>query len=384
MIIKRKIRFCLEKYMTCILGLGKRPEKAILFESFGGKQYSDNPRAISEKMHELYPEYKLYWSLSSNDDEYNIIPDYVEKVPSRGIKKMKALASVFAYVTNEANETNIYKKKNQFIIQTWHGDRVPKKVIYDAWENQERPIPVVDGKITDLCIAASDIGESVYHTAFHYNGKIFRDGMPRNDKLVNESLEDQKKIRRKIGISDEEKVLLFAPTFRDNISGEQNVEVDLDDALKILSSKGEKWKCLVRAHSASAGLNIEKNNNYINVSKYPDMADLLSISDMLITDYSSSAGDFILRHKPVILTMYDYDEYITKCRGFNFSPKDAGFIVAMNQAELDDILKLYTAEKYEENCNKIIDYFNITESGKSAKLICDIINDEFKKRVLQK
>ena len=142
---------------------------------------------------------------------------------------------------------------------------------------------------------------------------------------------------------------------------------------------------MIRAHSASAGLEFGGEGDlYLDVSQYPDMADLLSISDMLITDYSSCAGDFILRHKPVILAMFDYEEYVKNCRSFNFIPEEAGFIIAMNQRELELILDTYSDKDYSENCESIIRHFNITESGNSAAQICEIINIEYTNRILKK
>lgn len=379
---KRKIGFFLDNRLTWLFGLCKTPKKTILFESFGGKQYSDNPRAISEKMHELFPEYEIVWALGKDSSSYNLIPDYVRVIPNKGLKRLNAMARTFAYVTNEANESNVYKKRNQFIVQTWHGDRVPKKVIYDAWEDGKRPVPVVDAKVTDICIAASDIGEKVYRTAFKYNGAVLKVGMPRNDKLVNEHTNEQKRIRENLGIANNEKILLYAPTFRDNQTSKQNVMVNLGSVVQHLSKNGKKWRCLVRAHSASKGLYTDDAKlQYLDVSQYPDMADLLLISDMLITDYSSCAGDFILRKRPVILAMFDYENYVKNCRNFNFNPCDVGFIVAMNQLELNDIIDKYTDDDYRNNCEKIITYFNICETGNSSEKICKIIDEEYKKRV---
>ena len=111
------------------------------------------------------------------------------------------------------------------------------------------------------------------------------------------------------------------------------------------------------------------------------MADLLSIGDLLITDYSSCAGDFILTKKGTILAMFDKEQYTKHCREFPFDFKEAGFITADNQDELDQILREYSEEDYANNCEQLIRYFNIIESGESSVYICNLINDRYESMI---
>lgn len=65
------------------------------------------------------------------------------------------------------------------------------------------------------------------------------------------------------------------------------------------------------------GLEVQNSSrSFIDASRYPDMADLMEIADFFITDYSSSAGDFVLRNKPMILATFDRIEYQKNCREF--------------------------------------------------------------------
>lgn len=84
------------------------------------------------------------------------------------------------------------------------------------------------------------------------------------------------------------------------------------------------------------------------------MADLLLISDILITDYSSSAGDFILQHKPAILALFDIEDYSRNCRSFNFDLKESKFIKAFSQSELDVILQNIDDDKIYKTCDDVI------------------------------
>ena len=168
--------------------------KYAVFESYCGSQYSDNPRAISEKLHETDSEYKIIWLLKNVNDKYDIIPNYVRKVKYTRINRIREIAKCSVYVTNENLKPGYYKnKKKQFYIQTWHGDRPLKKILYDT--GNKLPIPIADNQYTNICIAGSKIGEEIYRTAFHYYGEVLVEGSPRNDKLVIRDLENEKRVK---------------------------------------------------------------------------------------------------------------------------------------------------------------------------------------------
>ena len=377
--IKERIKIYLQRFFVIIYGKTHKIQKKVLFESFNGKQYSDNTRTISEKLHELYPEFEIVWKINNlNENIKLIIPEYVRIVNK--IQFFKELATCFAYVTNGNMIPNKYKKKGQFFVQTWHADRAIKRVLYDNIDENEgkRLFPITDNKVTDLCVAGSDLGEEVYRTAFKYKGEVLKVGSPRNDALVNANDTIIKNIKKKLNLNNGKKILLYAPTFRDYLNSLQKIDVDIENVLKILNEK-EDWICLIRTHSMSKGFEDVKNDRIINVTNYPDMTDLLLISDMLITDYSSSASDYILLHRPVILAMFDRKEYEEKCRKFRIDPDEAGFITAYNQEELNSILKNYTEQDFEKSCEKLFNYFKINETGKSAEEICYRINKEWTK-----
>src|SRR5690606_2554664 len=116
--------------------------------------------------------------------------------------------------------------------------------------------------------------------AYAFFGKpIWIEGYPRNDVLANG---DARAVRRSLGIGDDERVLLYAPTWRDD-----RVEmVDFVDAEALAAAADAV--VLVRGHSRTlhpgrdaAGARV------IDVTGYPDTALLLLAADALITDYSS-------------------------------------------------------------------------------------------------
>lgn len=373
--IKLSIRNFVSRTYMALYSLTHPIEKKVLFDSFGGKQYSDNPRAISETLHDLYPDYKIVW-IYSGKDEYQIIPEYVKIVP-HGTAFYRELATAFCFVTNSGITSAIRKRKGQFFIQTWHGDRPLKKILHDV--DPAKKLKIIDYKLTDLCVAGSEAGVSQYRSAFLYKGEILSVGTPRNDALVNITEAKQNKIKKKLGISQEKKILVYAPTYRDNNTKGQQVNVDLHETIRILEQKNEEWVCLIRAHSSASGLNYDyADQHFADVSGYPDMTDLLCIADILITDYSSCAGDLTTRNAMAILAIFDQEEYEKNCRGLVFNLEETGFFIARNQHELNDIIKNRNDIETARNCQTVNTFFGVTESGNSSAEVCKRIDSACK------
>ena len=347
-----------------------RKERSVYFASFRG-QYSDNPRAISECLHQIAPDVKIVWLVKPQFRKY--VPDYVTVVPPKPRLALKAQAQASVWVLNYTyrKHLGVYKGRDNFYIQTWHGDRGIKAIGYLTGQGSKNDIDGHDMSDCDLFIAASDYGVRKAQQGLRYDGEVMVDGMPRNDKLVNIEAyhDDIAKIRKTLGIDDQVKVVLYAPTFRDE---ERTLQcaIDISQTLKHLEVNGEKWMCLVRSHSLTKKISTGTDSSaYLDVSSYPDMADLLLIADLLLTDYSSCAGDFLLTKKPVVLVHFDKAEYLSKARSLWINPMEAGYLVANNQTELNSLLSnLYTYD-HKAIADKINKFYGTKESGNSSEAV---------------
>ena len=126
-------------------------------------------------------------------------------------------------------------------------------------------------------------------------------------------------IKKKLGLEFNTKILLYAPTFRDDRST-KGYNINLDNVIKCLSKKSnEKWVALVRLHpnAVTLGNLFTYSDSIINASKYPDPNDLSVVADAMISDYSSIISDMFLQKKPVFLYACDYNDYIAKNRPVN-------------------------------------------------------------------
>ena len=367
----------------CQTLLGVKKDK-VMFISYGGKSYSDNPRSISEKLHEISSDIKIVWGFLNPKTKEGLVPSYVKKIDvSKKFTYYKEIATSGVFVSN-CTMQYVKKSKKQMFVQTWHGDRAFKKVLYDS-EFVENNFSLAEQNegFCDIAIAGSDYGESQYRTAFRYKGKVLKEGTPRNDRLVHPSKKNIDDIKNKLGIKKDVKILLYAPTLRRESVGKGQLVQDVNFAktVELLETKYNcEWVCFVRAHSAVGGLlGVELNDKIREVSFCEDMADLLLISDMLITDYSSCAGDFALLKKPIILYQSDRKEYEEYDRGFYFKMEDSPYYIAENQEELENIILEMDDEKAEKNCEDILEFYRTNESGKSSELVANLIVEHSKK-----
>ena len=351
----------------------------VVFDSFRGRSYSDNPRVISERLHERRPETDIVWLIKRNcyARVKPSIPDYVRCVDHHSRRSWLEIGTARVWVDNFTNDSELrgFPKDKQFYVQTWHGDRPIKKICYDAFAEGYR--------LEEECsrvVTGSDFGMRMYRTAFRYQGEYLNVGAPRNDILVRNDPSDVRRVRSKLGVPDGVKLLLYAPTYREDmgIVGKQ-AQMDLVRVLDILERGGEKWQCLYRAHYFSEGIALEAvNGRLVDMTAYDDMSELLLVSDMLLTDYSSCATDYCLLDRPVFMYMADYDEYLAS-RPLYYDPHDTPMLIAHSQEELEKLILETDAAAAARNCAALRQWYGMNETGRATDAVCDYIIDKLGK-----
>lgn len=340
----------------------------VFFSSFQGKAYSDSPRAISEALHAMDPGLDIVWQLRADADA----PDYVRVVRPHTLSALSEIARAKCIVDNFNRPIHFLKFAGQLYVQTWHGDRGFKKILYDMNDGLKYP----DGEQMDLAVSGSEFGTRVFRSAFRYSGEVMQLGMPRNDRLVAPNAEEIRAIRARLSICEGERVLLYAPTFRDaTVGGAQKADFDVRRALDALErSTGAKWRCLARAHDLNRG--ILCGAGATDVSAYPEMSDLLLISDLLITDYSSSAGDFVLLDRPVILYQPDLDAFMKSDREMYFDIRSCPYVRAESEKALLDLLGDF--DSIPADGGAVRAFYGVSETGRSAEAVAKWILDRMR------
>lgn len=345
----------------------------VFFISFFGKSYSDNPKAISKALYKKYGDkFEHVWVLDHPTDD---VPEYVRTCKYNSLKMLYYMSTAKVWVSNSCMWKNTYKRHNQYYIQTWHGDRGFKRVLLEIENNNHY---VYETDHADLMTSGSEFGlEHYYRNGFAFKGEIMMEGSPRNDIFFQETSELQQRIRMHYSISPTDKVVMFAPTFRKKYRvSKQEVTLDLETVRKTLEqATAEHWVVLVRSHVANAqeGMSVSYNKDIISVTDYPDMNELLQITDILISDYSSSIGDFALSGRLCLLYQDDIEDYTNQDRALVFNMADSPFLCAHTPDEMYALLARVNDIDAKANSEAINRFYGITESGHSSDKVAEKI-----------
>ncbi len=348
--------------------------RAVYFSSFGGSLYNDNPRAVAEALHEIAPDARIIFRLNRRGMAQGDIPDYVVRVPRRSLRGLRAMATSKVLVKNQQMQGWMLKFPDQFYVQLWHGERGFKRIRLD-WPN---PNPRFfrlyrrEAKQLDLMVSGSDYATRNIHTAFDFHGEILECGCPRNDLLLKDPTGVAERVRSALGVPEGAKVLLYAPTFRfANAGGRQVAPLSLEKARACLEgATGGKWVCVTRSHELTRGM---ASDAALDASDWIEPGELLLATDLLITDYSSIAGDFMLLNRPAVFYQPDIDAYRGE-RGLYFDPDQSPLITAHTEAELLDILSRPIDGP--ANCQAVLDFLGAHETGRAAEAVAQRIAQE--------
>lgn len=390
--LKRKIQYKLNS-----LGI-KVDDKLIIFTSFNGKSYSCSPKAIYEQMlkDEKFKNYTFVWGFKDLE-EHKKIADNDNTIIVKFMSKeyQKYLASAKYWIFNYRPRDYIFPKENQIFIQCWHGTPL-KRLGYDLEHtdnamnsrNEIRKKYELDAKKFKYFISPSKFASEKFTSAwnlkeFKKENVIIEQGYPRNDFLYNYTDADVKKIKKKLGLeNDNRKIILYAPTWRDNqhtatVGYTYKTEVDFD---KMKQNLEKEYIILFRAHYlVSNSFEFDKYSNFIyDVSKVDDINELYIISDILITDYSSVFFDYANLKRPIIFYMYDLEAYRDDIRGFYFDISELPGTIVRTEDELinkiEDLIKNF---KYDEKYKKFNETYNYLDDGNASKRVIEkIINKE--------
>lgn len=318
----------------------------IVFVSFNGRGWSDNPRYIAEEILRQQLPYDLVWLVK---DMQSFVPSPLRKVQLYSPRSRYELSTARVIVNNAKIPLPFTKKEKQFYIQTWHGD-FPLKLIEQEAEAKLSANYVrgskLESKITDLVLSSNALFSSIVRNSFWYDGELLEKGMPRNDVFFQDNNDAYQYVRNHFHLSSETNIALYCPTFRDN-----GFPYQLPDFQKILQClelvSHKPWVLLVRFHPVdqSRVSEIPFDNNIINGSEYPDTQDLERAAQFLITDYSSVMYDFMLQNKPVILFSPDTHEY-NEVRGIRPIYWDLPFIRIDNNNGIEEAIQTAFSDEY--------------------------------------
>ncbi|MDR0883090.1 MAG: CDP-glycerol glycerophosphotransferase family protein [Oscillospiraceae bacterium] len=303
---------------------------SILYESFHGKNASDNPLAMFRYLidNPKYAGYTHIWVLDDVQPKDTALAPYLHRKNLRVVQKksmdfFRALATAQYLFNNSTFLSYFMKRPEQTYVNLWHGTplkNMGKHILSDKpWlrANVQRNFLHTDYFVHPNAFTAEKMTDS-YDLDGVFAGKMAVLGYPRVDTLLHA---DRAAIRQKMGVKDDERLILYAPTWR----GEK---VDTDTKL-------DKTTTYVRALQKQ----LPKNDRLFftphdfQLAQLPgdlqrfvppktlETNELLAAADVLISDYSSVFFDFLCTGRPILFFTYDMQEYLRQ-RGTYIAMKD--------------------------------------------------------------
>ena len=387
-IIKKVVFYIITKIYSVVHKLIKTDEKTIIFIAYLGKGYMCNPKYIHQYLLQdsRFKDFKFIWALKDASIDIN----GAKTIKYRSLEYFYYLAKSKFWIVNCKLPKYCLKKENQVYIQTWHGtplkqlahdiDVNENTVFYRSKQSREEMVQSYDDDVIkyDYLISPNSYTTDIFESCFKIDkSKIKEYGYPRNDYLVNLTQNEINNLKNRLSIPKEKKVILYAPTWRDNNFNDKGYVFNLEvDFKKWKSYLGEEWVVLFKPHYLiSNKFDLSEVSDFVKVFKENiDINELYAVSDMLITDYSSVFFDYSILNRPICFYMYDLKDYEENLRGLYLDiHKDLPGPICENEKDLLEIIKNKTYENdyYKNKLNKFSDKF--MEKGISSKLIADNI-----------
>ena len=344
---------------------------ATVYVCSDGRFYADSPRAIYEERLRRGDDREHIWVVRDgafvppDSAALGLGPGITPRVVREGGREhYEALARSRYVVTNCMLPTWFRAREDQVVVQTWNGTPL-KRIGNDQAHMSRTPRPpvwhrqVAEVRNWDLLLAQSPWSAAILRRAFGYEGEMLESGLPRNDLLaVGDRDGLAAAIRRRLGVPEGKRIVLYAPTARDNDRKNSSVRFDLvemrralghdhvllvrnhmlqaypsapglaapDSAAakamaaeslpvapaeaagarpspKLLARRAAVAKAKAKARSGAAAAFA------LDVTTYPDVTELMLVADVLITDYSAVMFDFVVTGKPVLLYTPDLERY---------------------------------------------------------------------------
>lgn len=351
----------------------------VVFSSYRGQYYNDNPLCIYQEFLKRRLPYKYVWLMKNP----KVKIEGATVIKEGSISALFYLATSRVWVDNCRKKWGIRKRKGQYYVQTWHADMALKKVEKDAIHSL-RPYyvrgAINDSKMASIFVSSSRWTSNNYRDSFWYSGRILESGSPRSDVFFSPVAPIRQKVLRQYGLQEGTSIILYAPTFRSD--GDVSCyDIDYNRLLKSITIPGN-WIMIIRLHPniASQDSIIQYSECVLNGSTYPSINELIIASDIVITDYSSCMFDGMAAKKRVILYASDIDKYLAD-RGFYFHLDEMPFPITRTTDELINVINTLKNEDYFACVASFQNELGYVNDGKgSERVVNDIVSHVSKDR----
>lgn len=367
--------------------------KKILFIAYHGRGYLCNPKAIHEYMIqcEAYRDYQFIWALKK--DHYVDIPN-AKVIRYNSLLFYYYLARSKYWIFNCKMPAYLMKKKNQIYLQTWHGTPL-KRLAHDinirpgatfyrsqVTKGQMTKSYDIDRKKYDYFLSPSSFATGKFISSFQLTAnQILEVGYPRNDFLTNITEEKIRQLKQKYNLPQDKKIILYAPTWRDNSYNSKGYTYKIQVDFEYWKSKLDpNYIVLFKPHYLIINqYKYQGLNDFLYLMKEDiDINELYVISDVLITDYSSVFFDFAILRRPILFYMYDLEEYKENIRGFylDISTDLPGEVITEEDELIHRLenLEIYF-HQYIDKLKNFNQVYNSYQDGMCSKKVVEAVID---------
>ena len=377
----------------CGLRFRKVDPKSIFVMTFDNT-FSCNPAPIVKELLERKNGLRIVWAFTGDEAEARkCFPEGVTLVRRGSTDMFREQACAKVWLDNGINCLwfGVPKKKEQVYINTWHGSLGIKKYSGDElWKK----IAARAADTTDYCITNSTFEENIFRGNLWPKSKMLPFGHARNDILFR--TEEHDSIRREIfaqlGITPEEKLFLYAPTFRDD--GDTSwMTLDLEQLKKNLEKRfGGTWKIALRFHfkdrttkqwlpqqdedlhekNEAASSDNCAESGFISANGISDMYRLMIAADAGCSDYSSWIYDYLFLKRPAFLYVPDLLAY-NAARGFTYPIETTPFPRALTNEEMEERILGFDENEFAQAKEAFLKEKGCYEDGGAEERCADFI-----------
>lgn len=373
---------------TAMLPLRLFPVKKnrVLLMNALAQNYGDNPKCVAEYLLKHYPgQFQIIIPVKDPAANAPLTEKGLVVVKYNSLKYFYYALTCKIFLTNSGGFSYLPMRKKQYIINTWHGGGAYKKCGLDMYEDTKlfrRDLKLAADK-TDVFLSTCDRFTEVISASMLTPKEVFWGiGMPRNDCMLNPDPAVRQAVREKLGLKEDEKLILFAPTYRkpnDNYFKESiaiSYGVDCQRVCNAMSRRfGGTWRFAYRLHPCVVNRDGLPGDPVLDLSDYPDMQELLQAADAMINDFSSSMWDFMLSGRPSFLFAVDLEHYIKTTQVYT-PVEEWPFPRSTDNDQLERSILQFDEEKYAAACRYHYESLGGCETGKATELVCQRIAEQ--------
>lgn len=358
----------------------------IVFDSSLGKSYAGNPKHIYEYL--MANGYDLVWDCIWFYEKapYNI-PGMSKQVRYGRLRYIYYMATAKIWVFDSRQPEFLVRRRGTYYIQTWHGTPLKKLALdmEDVFMVGETDIDSYKEHFTknvhtwDYLISQNPFSTTTFRRAFDFQKEMLEIGYPRNDILFRENTEEGvRRYRRKLGLPQDKKIILYAPTWRDDeFSEDDKYEFRPQISFEKLQEElGDEYVMIVKYHYLIMdAVDWSPYEGFIyHFDQSRDIAELFLVADILVTDYSSVMFDYSIMKRPMFFFAYDFYKYKNELRGFYFSySKEMPGPISTTTDELIEDIRNYNPAEYEERYKRFMEKYNTIDDGKASGRVLELL-----------